>query len=62
MSPLRQAGADLHVHERVAHGDHAFQFNRPECAEHYRELNAFLLHHHLSVSDVEAGGQQGPQV
>jgi acetyl esterase/lipase len=51
---LRQAGvlADLHVYEGSSHCDYIFQPDTPECAEHYRELNAFLLHH-LSVSGAE---------
>jgi epsilon-lactone hydrolase len=52
---LRQAGAlaDLHVYEGAAHGDYVFQRDTPECAEHYRELDAFLLRH-LSVGGAEA--------
>ena len=48
---LRQAGvvADLHVYEGLSHGDYAFEVKTPESVEHYRELNAFLLHH-LPVS------------
>jgi acetyl esterase/lipase len=51
---LRQAGAiaDLHVYEGAAHGDYMFQRNTSESAEHYRELNKFLLHH-LSASAAE---------
>ncbi len=52
---LRQAGAvaDLHVYEGSAHCDYIFQRDTPECTEHYRELNAFLLYH-LSVSGASA--------
>ena len=44
---LRQAGvvADLHVYEALSHGDYAFEAKTPGSAEHYKELNAFLLNH-----------------
>ena len=44
---LRQAGveADLHVYEGQSHGDYIAMWNAPESAEHYAELNAFLLKH-----------------
>lgn len=44
---LRRAGvdADLHIYEGQSHGDYAFVMNLPESAEHYAELNAFLLKH-----------------
>jgi epsilon-lactone hydrolase len=55
---LRAAGvvADLHVYEGFSHGDYdVFPPDTPECAEHYKELNAFLLNH-LSVSAAKARG------
>lgn len=44
---MRKAGveADLHVYEGLAHGDYVAIWNAPESAEHYAELNAFLLKH-----------------
>jgi acetyl esterase/lipase len=44
---LRRAGveADLHIYEGQSHGDYAIIANAPESAEHYAELNAFLLKH-----------------
>jgi acetyl esterase/lipase len=44
---LRRAGveADLHIYEGQSHGDYAVVWNAPESAEHYAELNAFLLKH-----------------
>ena len=44
---LRRAGveADLHIYEGQSHGDYIAMWNAPESAEHYAELNAFLLKH-----------------
>ncbi len=44
---LRRAGveADLHVYEGQSHGDYIAMWNAPESAEHYAELNEFLLKH-----------------
>jgi len=44
---LRRAGveADLHIYEGQSHGDYIALWNAPESAEHYAELNAFLLEH-----------------
>jgi acetyl esterase/lipase len=44
---IRNAGveADLHVYEGISHGEYAAPFDRPEVADHYRELSAFLLRH-----------------
>jgi len=44
---LRRAGveADLHIYEGQAHGDYIALWNAPESAEHYAELNAFVLKH-----------------
>ena len=44
---LRRAGveADLHIYEGQSHGDYIYVMNAPESAEHYAELNAFLLEH-----------------
>jgi acetyl esterase/lipase len=44
---LRQAGveADLNIYEGFAHGDYGLMFGTPEQAEHFKELNAFLLRH-----------------
>jgi acetyl esterase/lipase len=44
---LRRAGveADLHIYEGQSHGDYIAMWNAPESAEHYAELNAFLLRH-----------------
>ena len=44
---LRRAGveADLHVYEGQSHADYVAVWNAPESAEHYAELNAFLLKH-----------------
>ena len=44
---LRRAGveADLHVYEGQSHADYLKVFNAPESAEHFAELNAFLLKH-----------------
>jgi len=44
---LRRAGveADLHIYEGQAHGDYIALWNAPESAEHYAELNAFMLKH-----------------
>ena len=44
---LRRAGvqADLHVYEGQSHADYVAVWNAPESAEHYSELNAFLLKH-----------------
>jgi len=35
--------ADLHIYEGQAHGDYIAMWNAPESAEHYAELNAFVL-------------------
>jgi acetyl esterase/lipase len=47
---LRRAGvvAELHVYEGQGHADYMVAMNTPESAEHYSELNQFLLEH-LSV-------------
>lgn len=44
---LRRAGveADLHIYEGQSHGDYVAVLNAPESAEHYSELNSFLLKH-----------------
>jgi acetyl esterase/lipase len=44
---LRRAGveADLHIYEGQSHGDYIAMWNAPESAEHYAELNAFMLKH-----------------
>lgn len=44
---LRRAGveADLHIYEGQAHGDYIYVMNAPESAEHYAELNRFVLKH-----------------
>jgi len=44
---LRRAGveADLHIYEGQGHGDYIALWNAPESAEHYAELNAFVLNH-----------------
>lgn len=44
---LRRAGveADLHVYEGQSHADYLKFMNIPESAEHFMELNAFLLKH-----------------
>ncbi len=44
---LRRAGieAELHVYEGQGHADYIVAMNTPESAEHYAELNRFLLEH-----------------
>jgi acetyl esterase/lipase len=44
---LRRAGveADLHIYEGQSHADYIAVWNAPESAEHYAELNAFVLKH-----------------
>jgi len=44
---LRRAGveADLHIYEGQSHGDYIYVMNAPESAEHYAELNRFVLKH-----------------
>lgn len=44
---LRKAGvdADLHVYEGLAHADFAVLFDTPEAAQHYVELEKFVLRH-----------------
>ena len=44
---LRRAGveADLHIYEGQSHGDYIAMWDAPESAEHYAELNAFVLKH-----------------
>jgi len=42
---LRQAGveADLHVYEGQAHAEYLISLTAPESAEHFAELNRFVL-------------------
>jgi len=44
---LRRAGveADLHIYEGQSHADYMAMWKSPESAEHYAELNAFVLKH-----------------
>ena len=44
---LRQAGvdADLHVYEGQAHAEYLIFLTTPESAEHFAELNRFVLKH-----------------
>ena len=44
---LRQAGvdADLHVYEGQAHAEYLIFLTAPESAEHFAELNRFVLKH-----------------
>lgn len=53
---LRRAGveADLHIYEGQSHGDYIAMWNAPESAEHYAELNAFLLKHLQSTRVVDS--------
>ena len=53
---LRRAGveADLHIYEGQPHGDYIAMWNAPESAEHYAELNAFLLKHLQSTRVVDS--------
>jgi acetyl esterase/lipase len=49
---LRRAGveADLHIYEGQSHGDYIAVMDAPESAEHYAELNAFVLKHLTPLS------------
>lgn len=53
---LRRAGveADLHVYEGQSHGDYIYVINAPESAEHYEELNRFVMQHLSSPLDSDA--------
>ena len=44
---LRQAGveADLHIYEGQAHAEYLIFLTAPESAEHFAELNRFVLKH-----------------
>jgi acetyl esterase/lipase len=44
---LRRAGivSELHVYEGQGHADYIVAMKTPESAEHYAELNRFLLEH-----------------
>ena len=44
---LRRAGikAELHVYEGQGHADYIVAMKTPESAEHYAELNRFVLEH-----------------
>jgi len=65
---LRRAGveADLHIYEGQSHGDYIAFWNAPESAEHYAELNAFVLKHLsrtlIPASTLPAGVSKGIEV
>jgi acetyl esterase/lipase len=53
---LRRAGvvAELHVYEGQGHADYMVAMNTPESAEHYAELNQFVLEHLSAHLETES--------
>nr|ADH59413.1 esterase [uncultured bacterium] len=62
---LRRAGiaAELHVYEGQGHADYIVAMKTPESAEHYAELNRFVLEHLSAplVTESMISGEQIPK-